>query len=178
MKGSRIALVAAVLAMLPLAAASARGAGGITWGQEILNPALSSADLNSSVLGAYGYGVNYAGRRTGGFALALRSDSASPAVEGGFVGGIAGQEFRQYPFLMAVNLWAGLGGLTAGLGVPAGGSLAVFGEVTVEIGFSFAGMLLSGYAGMQAMSAVSSSETFFTRAMYCPVLGVRLAWGS
>ena len=178
MKVCRVALVAAVLVALPLAAAGARGAGGLTWGQEILDPALSSADLGSSVLGAYGYGVNYAGRRTGGFALAVCSDSAAPAVEGGFVGGIAGQEFRQYPLLMAVNLWAGLGGLTAGRGVPPEGSFAVFGEITAEIGFSLPGMILSGYAGMQAMSAVSSSETFFTRAMYCPVVGVRLAWGS
>jgi len=178
MRACRIMLVAAALAVLPLAAVGARGAGGFTWGQEILDPTLSSANLDSSLLGVYGYGVSYAGRRTGGFALAVHSDSASPAIEGGFVGGIAGQEFRQYPLLMAVNLWAGVGGLAAGRGVPPEGSFAVFGEVTAEIGFSLPGMILSGYAGMQAMSAVSSAETFFTRAMYCPVVGVRLAWGS
>jgi hypothetical protein len=179
MNRSRVVLIAAAFVLLPLAAAGAKGAGGLTWGQEVLDPTLSSANLSSTVAGAYGYGVNYAGRRTGGFALAIRSDSASPTVEGGFVGGIAGQEFRQYPLLMAVNLWAGVGGLTAGRGVPPEGSFAVFGELTAEIGFTaIPGMLVTGYAGMQAMSAVSSSETFFSRAMYCPVVGVRVAWGS
>lgn len=174
-----VALIAAVFAVLPPATAAAHGAGGLTWGQEVLDPTLSSADLGSTVAGAYGYDVDYAGRRTGGFALAIRSDSASPAVEGGFVGGIAGQELRQHPLVMAVNLWAGVGGLSAGRGVPPEGSFAVFGEVTAEIGFTaIPGVLVTGYAGMQAMSAVSSSETFFSRAMYGPVVGVRVAWGS
>jgi hypothetical protein len=175
----RVAVIAAVIAALPLASAAARGAGGLTWGQEILDPELSSASLDSRVVGAYGYEVDWAGRRSGGFALAIYSDSTSPAVEGGFLGGIAGQEFRQAPLVMAINLWAGIGGLSAGRGVPAGGSLAVFGEISAEVGFTgIPGMLVTGYAGLQAMSAVSSSETFFSRVMYCPVVGLRLAWGA
>jgi hypothetical protein len=101
--------------------------------------------------------VNWAGRRTGGFALASYSDSASPAVEGGFVGGIAGQELRQLPLLMALNLWAGIGGLSAGRGVPAGGSPAVFGEVSAEIGFTgVPGILVSGGSGYGLMILAAS----------------------
>ncbi len=175
----RIAFIAAALAVLPLVSAGARGAGGFTWGQEILDPTLSSASLSSGVLGVYGYDVTYGGRRAGAFALAIHSASDAPVVEGGFIGGIAGQEFRQAPLLMAINLWAGVGGLSAGTGVPSEGSFAVVGELSAEIGFTaIPGVVVTGYAGLQAMSAVSSSETFFSRAMYCPVLGVRVAWGS
>jgi hypothetical protein len=178
MKAMRIAALAAVLVLLPLAA-FARGAGGLTWGQEIADPQLANFETQSTVTGVYGYGVSWNGRRTGGFALAIHSDSASPAVEGGFVGGIAGQEFRRAPFIGAVNLWAGVGGLSVGRGVPANGSFAMFGEITAELGVAFMpGVLLTGYAGLQAMSAMSSSETFFTRVMYSPVIGMRLAWGS
>ena len=176
---ARIAVVASLLALLPLAAASAHTVGGLTWGQEVNDSLLSSSDLSARLAGVYGYDVNYAGQRTGGFALALYSDSLSPAVVGGFVGGLAGQEFRRSGLLMAINLWAGFGGLTAGRGVPADGSFAVYAEATAEIGFTgIPGMVVTGYAGLQAMSAVSSGEAFFSRAMYAPVVGVRLAWGS
>jgi hypothetical protein len=178
MKSMRIAAFAAAFAVLPLAA-YARGAGGFTWGQQIADSQLANFDLQSSLTGVYGYGVSWNGRRTGGFALAVHSDGAAPAVEGGFIGGIAGQEFRRSPFIGAVNLWAGLGGLSAGRGISADGSFAVFGEITAELGVAFMpGVLLTGYAGLQAMSAVSSGETFFTRVMYSPVIGMRLAWGS
>lgn len=174
----RIAVAAAAFALLPLAWAGAREAGGFTWGQEILDPALSNDALDSQVLGVYGYGVDYAGRRAGAFALAIHSTGDSPVVEGGFVGGIAGQELRRYPLLMAINLWAGLGGLSAGNGVPTGGSFAMFGEITAEIGLTaIPGVVITGYGGLQAMSAVSSSEPLFSRAMYCPILGIRVAWG-
>jgi hypothetical protein len=175
----RIAALAAAFAVLPLAVGFARGAGGFTWGQQIFDPQLANLDMQSSLVGVYGYGVSWRGQRTGGFALAVHSDGATPVVEGGFIGGIAGQEFRRSPFIGAVNLWAGMGGLTAGRGVPPEGSFAVFGEITAELGAAFMpGVMLTGYAGLQAMSAVSSGEAFFTRVMYTPVIGMRLAWGS
>ncbi len=175
----RIALVAVIFAAVPLAAGFARGAGGFTWGQQVFDGQLASDDMQSSVTGVYGYGVSRDGQRTGGFALALHSNAAVPVVEGGFIGGIAGQEIRRYPFIVAVNLWAGVGGLTAGRGVLSDGALALFGEVTVEAGAAFMpGVMLTGYAGLQAMSAVSQGESFFSRVMYTPVIGMRLAWGS
>jgi hypothetical protein len=179
MKSMRRAVLAAMLLALPIAVGFARGAGGITWGQQVYDQSLANLDVRSTLSGVYGYGVSWNGQRTGAFALAVRTDANDPSVNGGFIGGIAGQEFRRYPFIGAVNLWAGLGGLEAGRGIPAGGSFAVFGEITAELGVAFMpGMMLTGYAGLQAMSAVSSAEAFFTRVMYSPVIGMLLAWGS
>ena len=174
----KVAVIAALAAVLPLAGAGARDLGGITWGQEVLDSSLSDAGLGSRLLGAYGYEVNHAGQRAGAFALAVYSDDSPPVPQGGFLGCLVGQEFRQAGLLLAFNLWAGVGGLTAGRGVSSRGSVAAFGELSMEIGLTaFPGLLVTGYAGLQAMSAVSSREAFFSRVMYAPVLGVRVAWG-
>ena len=174
-----VAVVAALISVLPLASAGARGLGGITWGQEVFESSLSDSDLGSRLLGVYGYDVDHSGRRTGAFALAIYSDASPPVAQGGFLGCLVGQELRQAGTLMAVNLWAGVGGLTAGRGVPSSGSFAGFAELSGEIGVTvMPGLLLTGYAGLQAMSAISSHEAFFSRVMYSPILGVRIAWGS
>jgi hypothetical protein len=179
MNGSKIVILAAALAVLPLSMASAGGAGGLTWGQQYFDSQLSNFDVQSTYSGAYGYGVTRHGQRIGGFALAVRSSSPDSLFEGGFAGLITGQEVRAGPFLMAVNLWTGLGALRTGPALPTGGSLALFGELDLELGLGFISwMEVTGCAGMQAVTRIAGGRPLFSNVMYTPVLGARVAWGS
>lgn len=172
-------ILVAALAVLPLSMACAGGAGGLTWGQQYFDSQLSNYDFQGTWSGAYGYGVTRRGQRIGGFAMAVRSSALNEAFEGGFAGLITGQEMHAGPFLMAINLWTGLGGLTADPALPAGRSLALFGELNLELGLGFISwMEVTGYAGMQAITRVSGGRPLFSNVMYTPVLGVRVAWGS
>ena len=179
MKGMKIVAFAAALAVLPLTEAFARGAGGVTWGEQYFDSRFSNYDVSMNYNGVFGYSVTYGGQRVGGFAMALNTSAGEPELNGGFLGAITGQEFRTGPFLGAVNLWTGFGGLTGGAtpGIP--GSLALFGELNLEAGFGFMpGVTLTGYAGMQVTSSLSASAPYFTNVMYTPVLGMRVAWGA
>ena len=179
MNMGRIFVVAAALLVLPLLGAFARGAGGFTWGEQYFDAQFSSYDLQTSYAGVYGYSVNYGGQRIGGFAMSIHSAMTDPVLNGGFVGAITGQEMRTGPFVAAVNLWAGFGGMSgsASLGLP--GSLALFGELNLELGMGFIpGVMLTGYAGMQAVTGVSPEQPLFSSVMYTPVFGLRIAWGS
>ena len=179
MRFRKIVAVALALAVLPLAGASARGAGGFTWGQQYFDTQLSNADLGASTTGVYGYSVSWGGQRYGGFAMAVHSDATSPALDGGFVGAIAGQEFRMGPFLTAVTLWSGFGGtnITPLYSLP--GTIALFGELSFEAGFGFLpGVMVTGYAGMQAIAPLLPGQGIIGAAIYTPVMGVRVAWGS
>ncbi len=82
------------------------------------------------------------------------------------------------PFTAALNVWTGIGGMI-GAGFPLEDSLALVGELSLEIGVKiFPGTMLSGYAAMQALTNVPWSGPLFSRMAYTPVLGMRLAWGS
>jgi hypothetical protein len=178
MRIMRIAAVAAVLVVLPLSTAFARGAGGFTWGEQYFDVQLSSYDLSMTTTGVFGYSVSYGGQRVGGFAMAVHSDAGGPALDGGFIGAITGQEIRTGPFVMAVNAWTGIGGMQ-GPGFPFTDSFALVGELSLEVGFLiFPGMTASGYVGMQAITNLPVSEPLFTRVAYTPVMGMRLVWGS
>jgi hypothetical protein len=179
MNTTRIIILAAALSALPLSMACAGGAGGLTWGQQYFDSPLSNYDFQGTFSGAYGYGVTRQGQRIGGFAIAVRSAAPEGAFDGGFAGLITGQEIHAGPFLMAVTLWTGIGGLSVkDPALPAGGSLALFGELDLELGLGFISwMELTGYAGMQAVVRVADGG-FFSGAMYTPVLGIRVSWGS
>jgi hypothetical protein len=174
----RIAAVAAALVVLPLSTAFARGAGGFTWGEQYFDAQFSNYDLQMSTTGVFGYGVSYGGQRIGGFAMAVHSDGVMPSLDGGFIGAITGQEIRMGPFMAAVNLWTGIGGLL-GPGFPLDSSLALVGELSLEIGIRiFPGTMLSGYVAMQAVTNAPVSAPLFSSVAYTPVFGMRLAWGS
>ena len=174
----KIAAVAAALVVLPLSTAFARGAGGFTWGEQYFDAQFSTYDLSMSTSGVFGYSVSYGGQRIGGFAVAVHSDVGMPSLDGGFIGAITGQEIRTGPFMAAVNLWTGIGGML-GPGFPLTDSLALVGELSLEIGIRiFPGTIASGYVGMQAVTNLPGSAPLFSSVAYTPVIGMRLAWGS
>jgi hypothetical protein len=175
MRFGKIAAITLALVVLPLAGAFARGAGGFTWGQQYFDAELSNADLGASTTGVFGYNVTWGGQRYGGFAMAMHAD----AFDGGFVGAIAGQEFRMGPFMTAVTLWTGFGGTNVTPLYSLPGTFALFGELNFEAGFGFLpGVMFTGYAGMQVLAAVLPDQGIISNAIYTPVLGVRIAWGS
>ena len=179
MNTTRIIVLAAALCVLPLSTACAGGAGGLTWGQQFVDSQLSNSDFQGTFSGGYGYGVTSHGQRIGGFGLAVRSSASSGSLDGGFGGLILGQEAHAGPFLLAINLWTGFGGLRGDPSLPAGGSLALFEELDFELGLGFIPwMEVTGYAGMQAIARVGAGRPLFSGVMYTPVLGVRVAWGS
>jgi hypothetical protein len=173
-------VVVAVLALAALAplASFAGGAGGFTWGEDWYAPGASSGDLGLRTSGVYGYGTSWAGQRAGGFAMSVSSGAEGSSLDGGFVGAIAGQEMRAGPVVAALTLWTGVGGLGEGAFAGRAGSLALFGELCLELGFAFVpGMQLTGYAGMQAIAPVAPWPVMAGSALYSPVVGVRLSWG-
>ena len=179
MKGLKIIVLAAVLGVLPLSVIFAGGAGGITWGQEFVDPAFSNFGLQTTYSGAYGYGVNHDGQRIGGFALGLHATNMGPSFDAGFVGLITGQEVHLGPLMGALNLWTGIGGMSANTVLNTPDCFALFGEADLEVGFGFThAMQLTGYVGMQAIVSVVEGQPLFHTVMYAPVMGLRLAWGS
>lgn len=178
MSSRRIAVIVVVLAALPLAAAFA--AGGVSRGAQYIlpdYPELSNYATDTEFTAVYGYAITGFGMRNGGFVLGLHSPSGLCGWEGGFVGAISGQELRVGPFLLAANLWTGIGGLC-----PAGdfshGDFALFGQLDVELGLRvFRGVHVVGYAGMQAIADVLAWDPVSTAVAYTPVAGLRLAFG-
>ena len=82
-------------------------------------------------------------------------------------------KIRRLPELQQI-----LGSLRADPALPAGGSLALFGELDLELGLGFISwMEVMAYAGMQAITNIYGGRPF-SSIMYTPVLGVRVAWGS
>jgi hypothetical protein len=178
MRFGKIVVVALLLTVLPLVGVFAHGAGGFTWGQQYPYGVFSNVDLSASTIGVYGYNSTWGGQRYGGFAMAIHSDETLPAFKGGFIGAVAGQEMRIGPVVAAVNLWSGFGGLSLDPLFGNQGVFALFGELTIEVGFAILpGVLVTGYAGLQAIAPVLADHAFIDSAMYTPVLGMRFAWG-
>ncbi len=178
MRSSKIVALVLALCLLPLAGAFARAAGGFTWGEQYGATGPSNVDLGASTVGVYGYDITWGGQRYGGFAMALHSNATQPALEAGFIGGLAGQEMRIGPLVAAVTLWSGFGGMNSAPLDALPGTLALFGEVSLELGFGFLpGVLVTGYAGMQVIAPVLFDQGTIGTPMYTPVLGVRVAWG-
>jgi hypothetical protein len=175
----RIIVLAAVLGVLPLSVVFAGGAGGVTWGQELVDPSLSNFGLQTAFSGGYGYGVNRDGQRIGGFAVSLNTISAGPSFGAAFVGVITGQEVHLGALVGALNLWTGIGGMSANPVLNTPDCFALFGELDLEVGFGFTrAMRLTGYAGIQAIVSVMEGQPLFQNVIYAPVLGLRMAWGS
>ncbi len=166
-----------VLACLPLAAAFA--AGGISWGEQYLlpeYPELANYATDTQSTAVYGYTTTGFGMRNGGFVLGLHGPENECDWKGGFIGGISGQELRVGPFLLAVDLWTGIGGVASAAG--ADGNLALFGQLDVELGVRILrGVHLVGYAGMQAIADVLAWDPVSAAVYYTPVAGLRLAFG-
>jgi hypothetical protein len=180
MSNGRIVIFTLLALTLPLFGASAAGAGGVAWSDQRRVEGFSSTPLSISEVGGFGYGVSSGGQRTGGFGYALYSPDGTSSLAGGVGGVIFGQEGHAGPLTFAVNLWTGLGGISArSLGTETG--LAVlFGEASFELGIAVTPwMQLSAYAGMQGLADISPHSGIGTRlATYSPVVGMRLAWGS
>jgi len=171
-------LIAVSLALVPLSMACARGAGGLTWGEQYFDGEFSNYDVQASTSGGFGYAVTRGGTRIGGFALAMHSDVPGSSFDAGFVGTITGQETRAGIFVAAANLWTGIGGIAGSSVIQGPATFAFFGEATVEVGISlFPGTTMSAYAGMQAVAPVLITGQLFDRVLYTPTFGIRVGWG-
>jgi hypothetical protein len=174
----KIVAVIVVLAAMPLAAAF--GAGGVSWGEQYLlpeYPQLANYDTQAQFTAVYGYGVTAFGMRNGGFALGVRPPGNECSWEGGFIGAISGQELRVGPFVLAVDLWTGIGGMHR-LSGTGDGTFALFGQADLELGYRlFPGVRIVGYAGMQAIADILAWQPISSAVYYTPVAGLRLAFG-
>lgn len=176
----KTSLVLAAVLLLPLAAFARGGAGGLDFGVQVYNSQISNLDLGLTNLGGYGYGVTPWGQRIGGFGRAFLNVSPGSAIAGGVGGILSGFELRAGPLVAGLTLLAGLGGMgTAPMQFPPyGGYCIAFGEATVDAGLAVTPwMLLSVYAGMQAMTNLVPGRPFSAFVDYCPVAGMRISWG-
>ena len=174
----KIVTVVVALAALPLSMAFA--AGGVSWGEQYLvpeYPELANYDTQARFTALYGYSVARGGMRSGGFVLGVHSPDGEAMLEGGFIGAISGQELKAGPFVLAANLWTGIGGVRRAP-CSSDGTFALFGQLDLELGFTlFPGMRVVGYGGMQAVADILAWQPLSTALSYTPVAGIRLAWG-
>ena len=92
----RAAVLVLALMIAPLSAAFAYGgAGGLTYGLQYDHPQLTNESIGLRTMGGYGYGTGRDGRRTGGFGLAIVSETN--ALMGGVGGSINGHQFVSGP---------------------------------------------------------------------------------
>ena len=179
MRITRSVGVMALLAMLvvPVSLGFAYGgAGGLTYGLQYAHPQLTNESIGLHTTGGYGYGTGRDGRRTGGFGLAIFSETN--ALMGGVGGSINGHEFVSGPLSLAVNLWTGIGGAKADLRDP-GGYLILFGELNAEVGLSLRPwMQLVAFGGMQGIVNLVPGTPLYSAVYYSPVWGFRIAWGA
>jgi hypothetical protein len=173
MKKARGFLVlAALLVTIPASAAFGGGAGGISYDGQYFYPGLTSSNIGMTSITGYGYGVSWDGSRFGGFGKALLS--AQGIAAGGAGGILAGHEWRAGPFVVALDLLMGVGGMA----FHGGGYAIAFGQADFEIGVTIVPwMQISAYAGYQAWGNLVPGFPFSNASLYTPVLGVRLAWG-
>ncbi|HVO38359.1 MAG TPA: hypothetical protein VMV03_04945 [Spirochaetia bacterium] len=180
MRTLKLVILSAALAAAPLSLAFAGGAGGVTWSNQHAVFGLPTSTLSVSSVGGFGYGVSPGGTRTGGFGFALYSVPGGDSLSGGVGGFIVGQEGHAGPFTAAVNLWTGLGGVSATMAGVETGALVLFGEANVELGAAVTPwMQLVLYGGVQGLADVSPGHGIGSQILsYAPVIGMRLAWGS
>jgi hypothetical protein len=176
----RIVVLISLALTLPLVSAFSAGAGGVTWSDQRRVEGFSNATLSISEVGGFGYGVSSGGQRTGGFGYAMYSPEGTSSLAGGVGGVILGQEGHAGPLTFAVNLWTGLGGVSAQFSGAQTGLAILFGEANFELGIAVTPwMQLSAYLGMQGLADISPHSGIGTRlATYSPVVGMRLSWGS
>jgi len=176
----KIIVLVSLALVLPLAGAFAAGAGGVAWADQRSVQGLSTSAVSISEVGGFGYGVSASGQRTGGFGYAIYSPEGSTTLTGGVGGVIFGQEGHAGPLTFALNLWTGLGGLSAGFAGTQSGLAILFGEANFELGIAVTPwMQLAAYVGMQGLADINAHSGIGTRlATYSPVIGMRLAWGS
>ena len=178
MSVKRMIVAIVALAVLPLSMAF--GAGGVSWGEQYLVPQypdFANYDTQARFTAVYGYSVARGGMRNGGFVLGVHSPNEECGFDGGFIGAISGQELRAGPFVIALNLWTGIGGMRRAFSAG-DGAFALFGQADLELGFTiFPGMRVVGYGGMQAVADILAWQPVSTAVYYTPVAGIRLAWG-
>jgi hypothetical protein len=173
MNGARPLVVAALLALLPVAAASAGGAGGVGFGAQYYDRSLSSGDLGMAYITGCGYGVDGDGNRIGGFGMALLSGLG--VTEGGVGGMLVGHEWSIGPLMAAISLLGGVGGAAAW----DAGYMLLFGEAELELGIRILPwMQVVAYAGYQAWGNLIPGVPFKAARLNSPVYGVRVAFGS
>ena len=177
--------VVTIFAVFSLTMASADGAGGLYYGFQHYSGDWSSHDMGSRYLGGFGYGVNSQGSRVGGFGFALLSDDPKTpgTITGGFGGTITGREVNLGPLMLALNVWAGIGGVKSRLNEhqfdEPSRYLALYGELNAEAGFALTPWFqLIIYGGIQGMGNLLPGSPFEDVLVYTPVIGGRLAWGS
>lgn len=166
------------LAFLSVAAAAgfAYGGGGAFSGASLPATDWTNTGLRIAYTGGFGYGVTDDGHRIGGFGVGVSTEDGREL--GGFGGIINGQQVRIGPLTASVNTWIGVGGLSLPSGTPRE-FFGYFAEINGEIGLAVLPWFqVSGYVGMQAMGNLIPGDAFTGNAIYTPVSGIRLAWGS
>ncbi len=181
MKRTSVFLVIGLMAAYAPCFALQGVAGGILLGFQQYDPDLANQDMGCVMIGGFGYGVSSEGVRLGGFGMAAlggEGESGPSDLNCGIGGFITGWEFRTGPFVIAVNLWTGLGGAAYEASDP-GGFMIAFGELSAELGLVLTRwMRLVGYMGLQAMGNLAPGRPFDELDLYTPVTGIRLSWGS
>lgn len=180
MRTLKIVFFSAVILAFPLSFAFAGGAGGVMWSDQRYVSGLASTTGQMSSVGGFGYGVSSGGQRTGGFGFALYSPAGTDSLAGGVGGIIVGQEAHAGPFMAAINLWTGLGGISAAPNGVETGYAVLFGEANLELGAAVTPwMQLVLYGGLQGFADISPGKGIGTEVLrYAPVIGMRLSWGS
>ncbi|GAB6089518.1 hypothetical protein [Spirochaeta dissipatitropha] len=161
------------------------GGGGIFWGESHVIPnylfdgELQNTSAEFTYRGGYGYGVNRYGQRNGGFGMIISSvDTSAASIHGVFGGGMTGGQLRLGLLTLSANMYAGIGHLGGPLLGNRSG-FAVLGEVNAEAGVRITSwMQVSVYGGMQGMSRFGAPSRVANTAVYSPVIGTRLTWGS
>lgn len=179
MKRIRIASIVACILAVSAVSVFAGGGGGLVMGTQYFDPNYANLNLGTISMGGFGYGSTLSGQRIGGFGMALMGFDlmGEPTPPIGGVGGlIIGQEIHAGPFMLALNLWLGLGGMA----VPAQmGAMVAFGEANLEAGIALTRwMQLVGFVGFQSFGNLIPGRPFDRFQYYTPVMGARIVWGS
>lgn len=169
----------------------AEGAGGVMYGTWTNSALFSSSAADVEFIGAYGYGVNSDGFKTGGFGLMLSEEVATDnySFTGAFGGLISGYQFGFDPVYIGIDLWTGIGYTHDGTadyydynpetqGVD---GLTVLGMVSAEVGVQvFKWMAVGVVGGMQVLLPISELRHFEegVSTMYSPFVALKISWGS
>lgn len=163
-----------LLTLLPLTAIFSTGGGGIYYGNYQYRESFSNQNLEDIYYyGGFGYGSNNNGIRSGGFGMVMFSkDLEESLFKGAYGGVITGREVVNGPIVIALNMWTGFGYSN----LENHKSVSAMMELNGEVGFViFPWFEIELYGGIQLLSAFTD---IVDSAIYTPVIGVRVVWGS
>ncbi len=167
--------LAAALLMSHATALAAEG--GVAAGLPLYaGEVFSSHAIEAVTVSGFGYGANPAGTRIGGFGVGFIDLADALRLQAGFGGLLVGQEFAAGPLSIAVSSWTGAGSFANAAVADGDRFVALFEELTLELGFSPIPWLeIVAYGGYQLIASIT--PRFFDTIVYTPVAGVRAVFG-